>query len=189
MRPITGIAGLLLLVPFALAARCGSVALRILEPASGSLLTCMPFTVVLDLAPGLDTQTIELRLDGLDSFGEVWLAVEVLTRIYRAIKIISGGKAARRVELEGVREYQQRSRGHPNLIQVLTVGEADGSLYYVMEAADNDLGSQIASPQDYEPKTLASVLVRERGSTRRPPRCPRPIPDHRRGSSRPGLLP
>ncbi len=73
MRSITGIAGLLLVVTFALAARCGSDALRIVEPASGSLLTCMPFTVVLDLASGLDTQTIELQLDGLDSFGEVWL--------------------------------------------------------------------------------------------------------------------
>jgi hypothetical protein len=73
MRRIHGVDGLLLVTPLALAARCGFEPVRILEPVSGSVLTCMPFTVVLDLAPEVDTQTIELQFDGLESFGEVWL--------------------------------------------------------------------------------------------------------------------
>lgn len=41
---------------------------------------------------------------GSGAFGEVWLAEEVLTRIYRAVKLIRGaGTSKQRVELEGVR--------------------------------------------------------------------------------------
>ena len=99
---------------------------------------------------------------GEGAFGEVWLAEEVLTRIYRAVKIIRGrGTSKQRVELEGVRQYQQRSHGHPHLVQVLTVGQTPDCLYYVMEAADNALGSRVAAPEDYYPLTLASLLSRE----------------------------
>ena len=99
---------------------------------------------------------------GEGAFGEVWLAEEVLTRIYRAVKIIRGrGTSKQRVELDGVRQYQQRSHGHPHLVQVLTVGQTPDCLYYVMEAADNALGSRVASPEDYYPLTLASLLSRE----------------------------
>ncbi len=99
---------------------------------------------------------------GSGAFGEVWLAEEILTRIYRAVKIIRGrGTSKQRVELDGVRQYQQRSHGHPHLVQVLTVGETPDCLYYVMEGADNALGSRVASPEDYEPCTLASILSRE----------------------------
>ncbi|MFQ5807866.1 MAG: serine/threonine-protein kinase [Phycisphaerae bacterium] len=99
---------------------------------------------------------------GRGAFGEVWVAEEVLTRIYRAVKVIpAAGSAKQRVELEGVRQYQQRSHGHPHLLQVLTVGETPEAVYYVMEAADNALGSRAASPEDYEPMTLAGVLERD----------------------------
>jgi len=99
---------------------------------------------------------------GEGAFGEVWLAEEVLTRIYRAVKIIRGaGSSRQRVELDGVRQYQQRSHGHAHLVQVLTVGETPDFLYYVMEAADNALGSRVASPEDYYPLTLTSLLSRE----------------------------
>ena len=99
---------------------------------------------------------------GEGAFGQVWLAEEILTRIYRAIKIIPTGAVKKhRIELEGVRQYQQRSRGHPHLVQVLTVGETSDVFYYVMEAADNDLGTHLASPEDYEPRTLEAVLARQ----------------------------
>ena len=97
---------------------------------------------------------------GGGAFGQVWLAEEKATWLLRAVKIIPAGSHMS-VELEGVRNYQQRSRGHANLIQVLHVAETDGYLYYVMEAADSAVGSRLASPQDYEPLTLAWVLQRE----------------------------
>lgn len=112
---------------------------------------------------GLDIPNYRLiKRVGEGAFGEVWLAEEILTRIYRAIKIIpTGAVKKQRIELEGVRQYQQRSRGHPHLVQVLTVGETSDAFYYVMEAADNDLGTHTASAEDYEPRTLEAVLTRQ----------------------------
>ncbi|MCH7701993.1 MAG: serine/threonine protein kinase [Planctomycetes bacterium] len=112
---------------------------------------------------GLDIPNYRLiKRVGEGAFGQVWLAEEILTRIYRAIKIIPADSVKKqRIELEGVRQYQQRSHGHPHLVQVLTVGETADAFYYVMEAADNDLGTHLASPEDSEPRTLAAVLTRE----------------------------
>lgn len=116
-----------------------------------------------------DTAVIEIpnyrliKPVGRGAFGQVWLAEEVLTRIYRAVKIVPPSTGAKqRIELDGVRQYQQRSHGHPHLVQVLTVGETSDSVYYVMEAADNALGSRAASADDYEPHTLAIELSRRR---------------------------
>lgn len=103
-----------------------------------------------------------IKCVGRGAFGEVWLAEEVLTRIYRAVKIIPRDRLdKRRIELNGVRQYQQRSHGHPHLVQVLTVGETNDHFYYVMEAADNALGSRSSSGEDYEPRTLATELTRQ----------------------------
>jgi hypothetical protein len=73
VRARAGIFVLVLTAASSIGGTCGEAPpIRITAPAAGSLLTCMPFTVVLDLAAGLDAQTLELRLNGGLSHGEVW---------------------------------------------------------------------------------------------------------------------
>lgn len=77
-RVILALSACALLAP---GARCGGpVAVRIVSPAAGSVLTCMPFTVVLDLDTGLDAESIELELNGLPTHGEVWFEESQGTR-------------------------------------------------------------------------------------------------------------
>ena len=104
-----------------------------------------------------------IRRIGEGAFGQVWLAEEKLTRIYCAVKIIPGAGSKRQgVELSGVQKYRQLSQGHPNLIQLpAPPGMDKGCLFYVMELADNALGTRVAAEADYEPSTLASLLARE----------------------------
>ncbi len=98
------------------------------------------------------------RSIGRGGFGEVWLGRSKLSRKYCAIKIIHSHRG---VELEGVRQYQQRVEDHPNLVSILHVGETEGFCYYVMPLADNATGSPPLIDQEvYQPLTLQTHLRR-----------------------------
>ena len=93
-----------------------------------------------------------LRLIGRGSYGEVWLARNVMGT-YRAVKIVY-----RRTfetshpferEFAGIQKFEPISRSQEGLVHVLQVGRNNdaGYFYYVMELADDadaaDAGSQM----------------------------------------------
>src|SRR5437016_956395 len=86
-----------------------------------------------------------LRCVGRGSYGEVWLARNVMGT-YRAVKIVYRQKFddARPFQREyhGIQKFEPISRSHEGLMDILQVGqsEAEQSFYYVMELAD-DLSS------------------------------------------------
>src|SRR5436189_3734758 len=106
-----------------------------------------------------------LRCIGSGSYGEVWLARNVMGA-YRAIKVIyrKTFTDARPFEREfaGLKRFEPISRTHPGWVSILHVGrdEAAGFFYYVMEAADDITLGQAINPEDYTPKTLASELAK-----------------------------
>jgi serine/threonine protein kinase len=126
-----------------------------------------------------------LTFIGSGSFGEVWLARNVLGT-YRAVKVVRRDSlpSTRHYdrEFEGIRHFEPISRSHPNLVAILQVGRSQDEqnyFYYVMELADpieTQLGSTgldapIGEPvsileapllSSYEPRTLSSEL-RDRG--------------------------
>jgi WD40 repeat protein len=84
-----------------------------------------------------------LRRIGEGSYGEVWLARNVLGE-FRAVKIIyrrafEHDRPYER-EFEGIRRFEPISRAHPSQLNVLHVGRDDraGYFYYVMELADSN---------------------------------------------------
>ncbi|MBI4657795.1 MAG: protein kinase [Verrucomicrobia bacterium] len=83
-----------------------------------------------------------LRKIGSGSYGEVWLARNVMGT-HRAVKVIyrsrfSSDRPFDR-EFKGVQNFDPISRSHPGLVNVLHVGRNDqaGYFYYVMELADD----------------------------------------------------
>src|SRR5262249_32287598 len=105
-----------------------------------------------------------LRCIGRGSYGEVWLARNILGS-YRAVKIVER-KAFRdeetfELEFSGLRRFEPISREHDGFVAILHVGRnrAQGFFYYVMELADDDSNSWI-EPGAYVPKTLSSELAR-----------------------------
>jgi WD40 repeat protein len=99
-----------------------------------------------------------LRVIGRGSYGEVWLARNVMGTL-RAVKIVrrSAFDSDRpwMREFEGIRRCEPVSRAHDGLIDILHMGrnEEDGFFYYVMELADAAGGSE-----EYAPATLAARL-------------------------------
>lgn len=118
-----------------------------------------------------------LRCIGRGSYGEVWLARNVMA-VYRAVKIVYRDtfESDRPYEREyyGIRKFEPISRRHESQVDILHVGRNDqaGCFYYVMELADDaadvtglpskaDAGNQsLTSTSTYEPKTLRSELKR-----------------------------
>lgn len=95
---------------------------------------------------------------GRGGFGEVWLGLS-LAGEYRAIKILP--KDARtEMEIEGIRLYQTRARRHPNLIEIVHIGQTDTHYYYVLDLADSLVTVPVFSYDAYEPKTLRRELDR-----------------------------
>src|SRR5688572_455768 len=109
-----------------------------------------------------------IRSIGSGSFGEVWLARNVMGT-YRAVKFVrrANFESARPYEREfqGIRRFEPISRSHEGLVDVLQVGTAaDASyFYYVMELADDAHARDEVYPELYVPRTLAEE-IRARGA-------------------------
>lgn len=121
-----------------------------------------------------------LRRIGKGSYGEVWLARNVLG-YYRAVKVVARrdfrSDAPFEREFHGILRYEPVSRAHPGHVDILQIGRNDaaGCFYYVMELADDATGSQpgpaepAAAADDpvpdwvksYVPKTLKSEQQRQ----------------------------
>ena len=106
-----------------------------------------------------------LRCIGRGSYGEVWLARNILAT-YRAVKIVHRrafqDEAAFEREFSGLQRFEPISREHTGFVAILHVGRnrADGFFYYLMELADDDSNGSEIDPDRYVPKTLSSELAR-----------------------------
>ena len=115
-------------------------------------------------APGIPDLEL-LRCIGHGSYGEVWLARNILST-YRAVKIINRkafrDQEAFEREFLGLQRFEPISREHDGFVAVLHVGRnrAGSFFYYVMELADDDSNGDQIDPHRYVPKTLSSELAR-----------------------------
>ena len=117
-----------------------------------------------------------IRCIGAGAFGEVWLAAaSSLTDTYRAIKLVHReslkGDGFQR-EFKGIQKFEPISRAHPNLVNILHVGESTqtGHFYYVMELGDDlhaveppashDEPPPAFDPATYEARNLQNELQR-----------------------------
>ena len=88
-----------------------------------------------------------LRRIGRGSYGEVWLARNVLG-YYRAVKVVwrrdFRSDAPFEREFAGILKYEPVSRAHSGHVDILQIGRnaADGCFYYVMELADDATDSR-----------------------------------------------
>ncbi|HEY9175371.1 MAG TPA: protein kinase [Verrucomicrobiae bacterium] len=106
-----------------------------------------------------------LRRIGVGSYGEVWLARNVVGG-YRAVKIVyrktfDNDRPYER-EFNGIKEYEPVSHSVEGLVHLLHVGrnDAEGCFHYVMELADDQQGGQQINPATYQPRTLRSEIHR-----------------------------
>ena len=106
-----------------------------------------------------------LRRIGHGSYGEVWLARNILGG-YRAVKIIDrkafpDDEAFER-EFFGLQRFEPLSSEHAGFVEILHVGRSRAGVffYYVMELADDDSNGHEIDPDTYLPKTLSSKLSR-----------------------------
>ena len=82
-----------------------------------------------------------MRSIGAGSYGEVWLARNVLGEL-RAVKVIHRSRFNDQRpferEFKGIQRFEPISRSHPSQLAILHVGKNDiaGCFYYVMELAD-----------------------------------------------------
>jgi TolB-like protein/Flp pilus assembly protein TadD len=106
-----------------------------------------------------------LRRIGHGSYGEVWLARNILGT-YRAVKIVERkafqDEEAFEREFSGLQQFEPVSREHEGFVAILHVARnrAEGFFYYVMELADSDSNGGGIEPETYVPKTLSNELAR-----------------------------
>ncbi len=106
-----------------------------------------------------------LRRIGHGSYGEVWLARNILGT-YRAVKIVERkafqDEEAFEREFSGLQQFEPVSREHESFVAILHVARnrAEGFFYYVMELADSDSNGGGIEPETYVPKTLSNELAR-----------------------------
>src|SRR5438552_1316048 len=105
-----------------------------------------------------------LRCIGSGSYGEVWLARNVMGG-YRAVKVIYRqtflDERPYEREFTGIKKFEPVSRTHDDLIDILQVGrnDRDGCFYYVMELSDDAVSAEKIDPVTYEPKTLEREML------------------------------
>jgi protein kinase-like protein/TIR domain-containing protein len=106
-----------------------------------------------------------VRLVGRGSYGQVWLARNVMGS-FRAIKVVYRAwfDSDRPYEREfgGLQKFEPVSRTHPGLVSILHMGRnaEAGYFYCVMEAADDLELGQAIDPGAYQPRTLASEAAK-----------------------------
>ncbi len=124
-------------------------------------------------APQIPDHSLVRRI-GVGSYGEVWLARNVMGT-YRAVKIIHRKNFSEERpfarEFEGIQRFEPISRHHPGLVAILHIGknESSGYFYYVMEVADDLVSGPAVDPATYTVKTLSSTL--DRGGRLPLPEC------------------
>src|SRR6186713_3594235 len=93
-----------------------------------------------------------VRLIGKGSYGEVWLARNIMGA-FRAVKIVYAGsfedKRPFEREYKGIERFEPISRSHESQVDILHVGRQEGCFYYVMELADDRLNGQEIDPVSY----------------------------------------
>jgi WD40 repeat protein len=106
-----------------------------------------------------------LRCIGSGSYGEVWLARNVMAA-YRAVKVINrqtfSDERPYEREFHGMQKFEPVSRSHDGLVDILQVGRNDaaGCFYYVMELGDDVVSGQTIDSGTYDPKTLGKEAAR-----------------------------
>jgi eukaryotic-like serine/threonine-protein kinase len=103
-----------------------------------------------------------IRRIGKGSYGEVWLARNVLG-VYRAVKIIDrrafdDDRPFER-EFAGIKRFEPVSRSHESQLNILHVGRGPDCFYYVMELADDMGHGQAITEATYTPRNLRSELL------------------------------
>ena len=106
-----------------------------------------------------------LRQVGRGSYGEVWLARNVMGS-FRAVKVVyrASFDSDRPYEREfgGLQKFEPVSRTHPGLVSILHIGRnaEAGYFYCVMEVADDMARGQDIEPEQYQPRTLAREVAK-----------------------------
>jgi CHASE2 domain-containing sensor protein len=130
-------------------------------------------STVVDHGPGSTTRRIPivpdhelLRTVGKGSYGEVWLARNVVG-LYHAVKIVyrQSFQDAEPYEREfhGIQKFMPVSRDHPNLVNLLHVGrnDAEGYFFYIMESADDEVAGRQIDSATYSPRHLAREFAKQ----------------------------
>ncbi len=108
-----------------------------------------------------------LRLIGRGSYGEVWLARNVMGA-WRAVKVVRrdtfGSDRPFEREFSGIQRYEPISRSVEGVVPILQVGRSPEGFHYVMELADDASGTTAGNGglavDGYSPRTLRSDLKR-----------------------------
>src|SRR5678809_1486267 len=107
-----------------------------------------------------------LRLIGRGSYGEVWLARNIMGTL-RAVKIVyrSAFDHARPYEREfaGLQKFEPISRTHASQLDILHIGQnhGEGYFYYVMELADNAANGASSSTAETSNPPEASLKLEQ----------------------------